>query len=143
MARSLLADEVCPPGHNVKILMSIGGATVNDCGAQDCTGEYRFDNVDEANRTAEEMYYMFFAGTAHNSYTRPFGGVQLDGVDLDIGGSLAFSGVGLYAQTCDVGRGDNCHYTGRYPDLSMVLRRIRYQASRTPGFTRVDRISGA
>jgi len=121
MARSLLADEVCPPDHNVKILMSIGGATVHDCGAYNCTGEYRFDNAEEANRMAEEMYYMFFAGTANNSYSRPFGGVQLDGVDLDIGGSLAISDVGLYVQTCDVGRGDSRHHTGRYPNLSMVL----------------------
>jgi hypothetical protein len=71
--------------------MSMGGATVHDC-APSCPGQYRFDNVDEANQTAEDMYYMFFAGASNNSYQRPFRNVMLDGVDLDIGEFRAFLG---------------------------------------------------
>ncbi|KAJ5931008.1 hypothetical protein N7466_006501 [Penicillium verhagenii] len=70
--------------RNVKVLMSMGGATVHDCGGSGCTGKYRFDTIEEANKTADEMYNMFFAGTINNSYWRPFGDVQMDGVDLDI-----------------------------------------------------------
>jgi hypothetical protein len=63
--------------------MSMGGATVHDCG-EHCKGEYRFDSIIEANQTADMMYNSFFAGK-QESVWRPFGDVQLDGVDLDIG----------------------------------------------------------
>lgn len=64
--------------------MSMGGATVHDCG-ESCKGKYRFDSADQANKTAKKMHDLFFSGTDNE---RPFGDVQLDGVDLDIGKSL-------------------------------------------------------
>lgn len=78
-----------PSDHNVSILMSMGGATTHDC-APACKGQYEFDNANQAEAAAEEMYYMFFGGKSSN-YTRPFGQVQLDGVDLDIGESSLYS----------------------------------------------------
>jgi len=64
--------------------MSMGGATVHDCVKYGCKGKYRFDDITEANQTADLMYNSFFAGK-NESVWRPFGDVQLDGVDLDIG----------------------------------------------------------
>jgi hypothetical protein len=87
-------------GRGVKILMSMGGATVKDCG-ESCGGKYRIDSAEEANQTAEIMHNMFFSGIDKE---RPFGSVQLDGVDLDIGVSLVFPDIDLYTQR-DIDRG--------------------------------------
>ncbi|KAI2990953.1 CAZyme family GH18 [Aspergillus niger] len=81
---AIASDITYCQSRNVKVLMSMGGATVHDCARHGCPGEYRFDSADEANNTAEQMYHMFFAGNKDSSYWRPFGAVQLDGVDLDI-----------------------------------------------------------
>lgn len=106
--------------HDVKIRMSMGGATLHDC-APTCKGKYRLDNEGQANKTAEEMYYRFLAG-ADDSFPRPFGAVQLDGVDLDIGELSPVRSIGLPTQRCGIRSGNKSHDPFRScTNLSMVL----------------------
>lgn len=63
----------------------MGGATVYDCGQGGCQGNYSFTSTSMAAATGTQIWQTFFnAGKTTSGVPRPFPGVTLDGIDLDI-----------------------------------------------------------